>query len=67
MYLPDNSDMFTAYDSERERRIRKLPKCACCGEYIQSETAYNVDGLYCEDCFEEWKDGIKVYVDDLEG
>lgn len=66
MYVPDNEDFLRMHEAEQARILSRLPKCACCGEPIQSEYAYEVDGLYCEDCFEEWKDSIRVSVDDLE-
>ena len=45
---------FYAYSNRQEEELNRLPKCSCCGEPIQSEYCYDIDGLYCEKCFEEW-------------
>ena len=37
--------------SDLEDELERRPKCSCCGEHIQTETAIEMDGqLYCEDC-----------------
>jgi len=64
--MPDNYDMFLAHDAEQAVAEKRLPICANCGEPITSDAAYNVDGLWCERCFNAWVDDIRVWVDELE-
>ena len=66
MTIPDNYDLFERYDREQERRLSRLPVCNRCGEPITSEYAYDVDGLWCEDCFEAYRKEIRVDIDLLE-
>ena len=40
-----------AYDIERQRELDRLPTCDICGEPIQDEFLYDINGvLHCEDC-----------------
>lgn len=60
MYVPDNYDRFEQYDAEREKALWGLPECDCCGEPIQSEYYYEIDGeKICEACL----NGFKKYID----
>lgn len=44
---------FNRWDAEQQSKLDKLPKCAECGEPIQTEKCYEVDGgLICADCLE---------------
>ena len=63
--LPDNYDLFEMHEREIERKKKRLPVCACCGEHVASEKVYNIDGWMCESCFEEWVKNNSAYVDDL--
>ena len=67
MIIPDNYDLFEAHEREVERRISRLPKCNKCGEPITSDYAYDLDGLWCEDCFEDFTQEIRVDMDYYEG
>ena len=50
-YLPDNYDMWARNDAEKEEELRKLPRCAECGEPIQTDYCYGNNGKYiCEHC-----------------
>ena len=61
----DNYDLFEQHEREVAMRLARLPKCNNCGEPITSDYAYDVDGLWCEDCFEEYRKEIRVDVDML--
>ena len=44
---------FYAYDAELERERQKLPKCAYCGEPIDTEDCYEINEmLICPDCLD---------------
>lgn len=64
-YIPDNYDQYEKYDREQAEMIARLPRCAKCGEPILSDKAYEIDGWYCEDCFNEWVEEISNYTDEL--
>ena len=65
--IPDNYDIFDQHERQMECRLSHLPKCNRCGEPITSEYAYDVDGLWCERCFEDYKNDVKVDMDLYEG
>ena len=66
--LPDNYTLFERHQEQEERWLRKRPICSVCGEHIQDEQAYKLEGdLMCEQCFEEWANGLKVWVEEEEG
>lgn len=45
---------FLRKESELARWLKTLPVCAWCGEPIQEEYAYEIDGeLVCGDCIED--------------
>lgn len=64
-HVPDNYDLFEMHDAQLERNLKGLPECAKCGEPITSERAYEVDGWYCESCFEEYVKDISAWTEDL--
>ena len=66
-YVPDNYDLFEQHERDIAQRLKKLPTCCKCGEPITSEYAYDVDGLWCEDCFDEYRKEIMVEMDWYEG
>ena len=42
---------FDRWDMERERRRARRPICERCGEHIQEENLWDIDGtLYCPEC-----------------
>lgn len=52
-YTDDPLKDFDRYEAEQQRYLDSLPKCAECGEPIQSEKCYEIDGeLICQDCLE---------------
>lgn len=63
MIVPDNYDILEAHERQVERSLARLPKCCKCGEPITSEYGYDVDGLWCQDCFDDWKRDVRVDMD----
>lgn len=52
-YTDDPERDFLREDAKKQKELERLPKCAECGEPIQSERCYEVDGgLICQDCLE---------------
>lgn len=43
---------FERFDAAENRRIERFPRCMECGEHIQTETAYYIEGWICEDCLD---------------
>ena len=42
---------FDAWDAEQERQLARLPDCDYCGERIQDEECWCIDGKFiCKDC-----------------
>lgn len=54
-----------AYFDQRDERLSHLPKCGHCGEPIQEDECYKLDGeLIHTDCLYEYCDKIfKVHTD----
>ena len=51
MRVPDNYDAFLQKEAEEEAWLRRCPICEYCGEPIQDEFLFDIDGcLYHEDC-----------------
>ena len=65
--IPDYNDFCDMHEREQDRKIKRLPVCNKCGEPITSEYAYDLDGLWCEDCYEEFTKAIRVDMDWYEG
>ena len=54
MECPDNYDAFVQHDTEQEKQLDRLPECEYCGEHIQDEYAYCIEGTWiCERCMNE--------------
>lgn len=50
-YSDDPVRDFMMHDAKQTRWLKKLPVCAECGEPIQDEHCYEINGeLICEDC-----------------
>ena len=63
MYYTDDPDRdFLHHDAAQQRELERLPVCDECGEPIQDEYCYEVDGrLICDDCMA----GHRKAVDDM--
>lgn len=47
---------FDCYDREQQKRLDRLPVCADCGEAIQDELAYCINGEWiCEHCMDSYR------------
>ena len=57
---------FYRWEAEQQRELEKLPNCCHCGEPIQDEHLFDVNGdLFCEECMmENFKKPIESYVKD---
>lgn len=45
---------FLRKEAEEEKWLKTRPVCAWCGQPIQDEHAYEIDGeMVCEDCIED--------------
>lgn len=52
-YIPDNHDLWEAHQAKEDERIARLPVCDWCGEPIQDEQFYHLDGEYiCKACMD---------------
>lgn len=63
MSCPDNYDMFLAHDARQEAELDRLPECEWCGEKIQDEYCYNINGdLVCSACLENCRVSTEDYM-----
>lgn len=63
--LPDNYTQWEKYDAEKERRLKELPVCSCCDEYIFEDYYYQFnDEVICVHCLNEY---YRKDVDDYVG
>ncbi len=52
-YSDDPLEDFDRYDREQQRWLDSRPRCYYCGDPIQTDACYCVDGhKYCMDCSE---------------
>ena len=62
----DNYALYVAHERRQAEALKRLPICVKCQEPILSDKAYDLDGLYCEECFQEWAESISKWTDDIE-
>ena len=63
--IPDYTEQYEAYEAEQERRLRKHPKCDCCGERIVDDKFYNIEGTYiCKVCIEDYEVDTEDYMEE---
>ena len=56
MNIPDNYSQWLDHEQQMERQLAKLPVCADCGNPIQTETAFYINGKWiCENCIEIYR------------
>lgn len=50
---------FQRHDAEQTEWLKKRPKCACCRDHIQQETAVHIyDKWYCDECLDAVRESI---------
>jgi len=58
--MKDNYGLFLDHEAEMEKKLMKMPVCACCKEHIQDEYLYRIAGkIYCESCIESMRESIE--------
>lgn len=63
-YIADAYDQWSRHDAEQESRIAQLPECEDCGEHIQDERAYYIDGCFiCQTCMEAYLVEVSDYLE----
>ena len=59
MWTDDPVADAAAYTEEQDRRLARRPVCKCCGEHIQDEYMYVIDGKnICPSCLEDYREWI---------
>ena len=65
MYVPDNYDAYSYHEAQQEAMLAKCPVCDSCGESIQDDYLYDVNGdVFCESCM---NDLFRKSTEDYEG
>lgn len=67
-YTNDPLADFDRWQRAQELRLELLPKCVCCKEPIQQDTAIYIDGdWFCEECeLDAWDEVKKHYMAKVE-
>lgn len=61
--MMDNYDLWLHHDAKCEAWLESLPVCDVCGQPIQDDYCFEINGNYiCEDCL---NDRHRVLVDDI--
>lgn len=57
---------FDNYDAECEEELERLPMCEACGERIQDDYLYDIDGyILCEECMNDiYRHSTENYMED---
>ena len=64
-YTDDPIADFGAWDEEQERKLEQLPICDYCGERIQDDYYFDIDGdFYHEKCLcEQFRKSTEDYIE----
>lgn len=66
MWTDDPVRDAASYDDYCESWVSRRPVCAKCGNHIQDEYGYEIDGdLLCEDCKDDWLMECRVDIDQM--
>ncbi len=62
--MVDNYDLWEAHEREQEEALEKLPECDYCGEYIQDDYYFDINGdIVCEECLKkEFRKRVEDYI-----
>lgn len=65
LYTDDPIADYESYDSEQQAQLDRLPVCSECGEPIQGDYCYEINGEYiCEECLEfNYKKSVDSIID----
>ena len=63
-YSDDPVADFERYDAKQQEALKQLPTCTNCGEPIQDDYLFDVDGeLFCEECMKvNFKKSVENYI-----
>ena len=54
IFTDDPISDFERHDAEQQAQLDKLPLCEYCGEHIQSDYYFEIEGvIICEDCLND--------------
>ena len=61
----DNYSLWQRHDSEQEEALEKLPCCDYCGDTIQDDHYFDINGdIVCEDCLKrEFRKRTEDYIE----
>lgn len=63
-YTDDPHMDFLRREEELQNQLDELPICDECGEPIQTEDLYDIDGvLFCENCMEGHRRSVEEYTE----
>ena len=55
-YSGDPLADFDRYEADQHKQLEQLPVCEDCGEHIQDETAFYINGEWiCESCMDSYR------------
>lgn len=55
---------FSRHDAEQEAWLARRPECADCGEHIQDENAYYINGEWiCQSCMSTYLVNVGDYIE----
>ena len=65
MHYSDNPHIdFLRREADQERWLENRPRCDVCGEPIQDEYKYPVNGqIMCQDCAHGWVESIREKIE----
>ena len=60
----DNYGLWEAHEREQEKALEKLPECDYCGEAIQDDFYFDINGdIVCEECLKkEFRKRVEDYI-----
>ena len=62
-YSDDPLRDFAMYEEEQDRYLKQLPVCSDCGEHIQEDYCYEINGEYiCEECMKSYRKAVEDIV-----